>query len=56
MKPTADELFECVQPFCGVGAERVMTSNPNRENSCSWAAVDLYLELHTKTEEHQLSL
>ena len=21
--PTADELFECVLPFCGVGAENV---------------------------------
>ena len=28
----ADELFECVCPFCGIGAERVKLNNVNLIN------------------------
>ena len=32
----ADELFECVWPFCGIGAERV-------KEELTWALIDPFV-------------
>ena len=62
MSAVADELFECVWPFCGVGAERVnnktthvylCNEHEGREDSCEVATCDMTFLEKTKNQREK---